>query len=237
MTKTNTTTVWGETYTEDGVSVRAAVRLDFDLTAQYQDEAYCLAHCVLSVSSEQCSEEQEFLTRFSLCSFSDRVFWEVAEYDGFGVPDDSSFVNPYDFDSYDAMDVHGSYLRFAIETAIASACEKAESAARDFLRDALENKSDVQIVYESSGFPFWAVYETVSECVDENLFEEDRKVMAEWFARIEAIAARKGFRVTYYQVSDKDNGFNAHPEFGRACETVNVRVWGEKLESEDRAAA
>ena len=159
MTKTNTTTVWGETYIEDGVSVRAAVRLDFDLTAQYQDEVFCRARCVLSVSSEQCSEEQDFLVRFSLCRFSDQVFWEPVEWDGFGVPDGVSYVNPYDFDPFDAIDVHGSYLRFAIETAIASACEKAESAARDFLRDALENKSDVQIVYESSGFPFWAVYE------------------------------------------------------------------------------
>lgn len=61
--------------------------------------------------------------------------------------------------------------------------------------------------------------------------------MAEWFARIEAIAARKGFRVTYYQVSDKDNGFNVRPDFGRACETVSVRVCGQKIESEDRAAA
>lgn len=187
--------------------------------------------------SEQCSEEQDFLVRFSLCRFSDQVFWEPVEWDGFGVPDGVSYVNPYDFDPFDAMDVHGSYLRFAIETAIASACEKAESAARNFLRDALENKSEFVIVYESKGFPFWAVYETVSECVDENLFEEDRKELEQWRERVESIAARKGFRVTDYQVSDKDNGFNVRPDFGRACETVSVRVWGQKIESEDRAAA
>lgn len=71
-----------------------------------------------------------FPARFSLCSFSDKVFWELLtkEEDDFAI------------DPYDSLDVYGVDISLAAESAIASACVEAEGIARDFLRKALESR-------------------------------------------------------------------------------------------------
>ena len=123
--------ITGKTYTEEGASVVATVSLHPESIAVIGDEAFCPATCVLSVTFEDESEASPlFPARFSLCSFSDQVFWELLTIEeGFAI------------DPYDSLDVYGVDISLAAESAISSACVKAESVARDFLRDALERKA------------------------------------------------------------------------------------------------
>ena len=123
--------ITGRTYAVESASVVATVSLHPESIAVIGDEAFCPATCVLSVTFEDESEASPlFPARFSLCSFSDQVFWELlTKEEGFAI------------DPYDSLDVYGVDLSLAAESAIASACEKAESVARDFLRDALDRKA------------------------------------------------------------------------------------------------
>lgn len=124
--------ITGKTYTEGGASVIATISLHPESIAVIGDEAFCPATCVLSVTFEDESEASPlFPARFSLCSFSDQVFWELL------TKEDGEFA----IDPYDSRDVYGVDISLAAESAIASACEKAENTARDFLRNALDRKA------------------------------------------------------------------------------------------------
>lgn len=124
--------ITGKTYTVESTSVVATVSLHPESIAVIGDEAFCPATVVLSVFSDEISEASPlFPARFSLCSFSDQVFWELL------TEEDGAFA----IDPYDSLDVYGVEISLAAESAISSACVRAESVARDFLRDALERKA------------------------------------------------------------------------------------------------
>lgn len=128
---TATIIITGKTYSEESASVIATVSLHPESIAFIGDEAFCPATCVLSVTFEDKSEASPlFPARFSLCPFSDRVFWELL------TKEEGEFA----IDPYDSLDIYGVDISLAAESAIASACEKAESAALDFLRKALESR-------------------------------------------------------------------------------------------------
>ena len=124
--------ITGKTYTVESTSVVATVSLHPESIAVIGDEAFCPATVVLSVFSDEISEASPlFPARFSLYSFSDQIFWELLTEVG------SAFA----IDPYDSLDVYGVDLSLEAESAISSACVKAESVARDFLRDALDRKA------------------------------------------------------------------------------------------------
>lgn len=124
--------ITGKTYTVESTSVAATVSLHPESITVIGDEAFCPATCVLSVTFEDESEASPlFPARFSLCSFSDAVAWDLL------AKEEGGFL----IDPYDSLDVYGVDISLAAECAISSACVKAESVARDFLRDALDRKA------------------------------------------------------------------------------------------------
>ena len=124
--------ITGKTYTVESTSVSATVSLHPESIAVIGDEAFCPATVVLSVFSDEISEASPlFPARFSLCSFSDQIFWELLTEVG------SAFA----IDPYDSLDVYGVDISLAADAAISSACVEAEGIARALLRDALERKA------------------------------------------------------------------------------------------------
>lgn len=124
--------ITGKTYTVEGTSVVATVSLHPESITVIRDEAFCPATVVLSITSDKISEASPlFPARFALCSFSDAVIWDLL------AKEEGGFL----IDPYDSLDVYGVDISLAAESAIASACVKAESIARDFLRSALERKA------------------------------------------------------------------------------------------------
>lgn len=123
--------ITGKTYTVEKASVAATVSLHPESITVIGDEAFCPATCVLSVSFEDKSEASPlFPARFSLCSFSNQISWELL------TKEEGAFA----IDPYDSLDVYGVDISLAAESAIASACVKAEYAAWGLLRDALDGK-------------------------------------------------------------------------------------------------
>ena len=124
--------ITGKTYTVEGTSVFATVSLHPESITVIRDEAFCPATCVLSVTFEDESEASPlFPARFALCAFSDAVAWDLL------AKEEGGFL----IDPYDSLDVYGVDISLAAESAISSACVKAESIARGFLRDALDRKA------------------------------------------------------------------------------------------------
>ena len=124
--------ITGKTYTVEGTSVVATVSLHPESITVIRDEAFCPATVVLSITSDEISEASPVIpARFALWSFSNAVIWDLL------AKEEGGFL----IDPYDSLDVYGVDISLAAESAISSACVKAESAARDFLRDALDRKA------------------------------------------------------------------------------------------------
>lgn len=85
---------------------------------------------MLSVSSDEISEASPIPALFALYGFCDVVTWDLLQ------KEEGEFL----VDPYDSIDVYGVDISLAAESAISSACVKAEDIARAFLRDALERK-------------------------------------------------------------------------------------------------
>lgn len=127
---TATITITGKTYAVEGTSVVATVSLHPERINVVRDEASCPATVVLSISSDEISEASPIPALFSLYGFCDVVIWDLLS------KEEGEFL----VDPYESIDVYGVDISLAAESAISSACVKAEGIARDFLRKALESR-------------------------------------------------------------------------------------------------